>query len=109
MTFEEQILQAMQQKVLKEIKETAFTKLDYGQRTTLPQGLLDELWSSINWDEVVKQVRPEIQTRICNAIIGAMETETKTDIKKLLYVDGVRQKLRMEVYPKLMQVLDDEK
>lgn len=107
MTFEEQVLQAMKQKVLDEIKDTSFTKLDYGQRTTLPSGLMDKLWSSINWDEVVEQVRPAIQVRICNAIIGAMETETKTDIKKLLAVDGVRQKLRMEVYPKLMQVLDD--
>lgn len=107
MTFEEQLFQAMQQKVLKEIKETTFTKLEYGQRTTLPNGLLDKLWASIDWDEVVEQVRPALQTRICNSIVGAMETETKTDIKKLLSVDGVRQKLRMEVYPKLMQILDD--
>jgi len=108
MTFEEQIMQAMQSKVLKEIKDTSFTKLDYNQRTTLPQGMIDKLWASINWNEVIEQVRPEIQKRICNSIIGAMETETKTDIKKLLAVDGVRQKLRMQVYPKMMQVLDED-
>ena len=107
MTFEEQMLQAIKQKVLKKIKDTAFTKLDYNQRATLPQELVDKLWASVDWNEVVEQVRPAMQARICNSIVGAMETEIKTDTKKLLAVDGVRQKLRMKVYPRLMQVLDD--
>lgn len=107
MEFEEQMLQTIQQKLLKEIKETSFTKLDYNQRFAIPQGMLDKLWKSVNWDEVIEQIRPQIQTRICNTVVGAMESEIKTDVKKLLSVDGVRQKLRMEVYPKMMEIFEE--
>jgi len=106
MSFEEQILHAMQQKLLSEIKETDFTKLNCWQREELPKGFMEKLWASIDWDEVLEEVKPAIQKRICNSIIGAMETNVKTDVKKLMAVDGVRQKLRMNVYPKLMQALD---
>lgn len=108
MTFEEQLMQSMQQKILKEIKSTNFIQIEYGQRQRIPDKLIEQVWQSIKWDEVIEQIRPTIQTKICNSIVGAMETETKTDVKKLLSVDGVRQKLRMEVYPKLMQVLDEK-
>lgn len=63
---------------------------------------------SINWEEVLEEIRPKVQTRICNSIVASMEAEIKTDIKALLSVDEVRQKLRMEVYTKLMKVLEGE-
>ena len=107
LTFEEQIAREIRNSVLKEVQSTAFLRLQYEQRKVLPEGMLDKLWDSVNWDEVLEQIRPAIQTRICNTVIGAMETEVKTDVKSLLSVEGVRQKLRMNVYPELMKVLND--
>lgn len=106
-TFEEKITQEIQNSVIKEIKEKSFLNLQYSQKQVLPDYVLDDLWKAINWREVIEEIRPEIQKRICNTIIGTMETEIKTDIKKLLSVAGVREKLRMEVYPKLMEVLNE--
>ncbi len=108
--FDKQFKQAIESKILKEIKTTTLLQggIPWGDRKSIPGEALEQIWKSVDWDEVIEAVRPEIQKRICNSIIGAMETETKTDVKKLLGVDGVRQKLRMEVYPKLMQVLEDD-
>lgn len=108
MNFEEQFKQAVSNKILKEISQTDLLQggIPYQQRKEVPGNVIDQIWESINWQEVIDTVRPQIQTRICNSIVASMETETKTDIKKLLSVDGVRQKLRMEVYPKLMKVLN---
>ena len=106
--FEEKMITAMRNKVISEIGKTEFTRIDYQQRGVIPNTIISKLWDSVNWDEVIEELRPKMQTRICNTIAGAIETEIKTDVKKLLAVDGVRQKLRMEVYPKLMQVLDGE-
>ena len=108
MTFEDQLVSTIKQSVLNEVKNTAFLQIQYNQKKALPDGVLDKIWAEINWDEVVATVRVSVQTRICNSIVGAMDTEVKTDIKALLSVDGVRQKLRMQVYPHLMQVLNGE-
>ena len=105
--FEESIAQAIRNSVIKEIKEKSFLNLHYSERKPLPDHILDKLWDSVDWDEVLEEIRPKVQTRICNMIVASMETELKTDIKSLLSVDGVRQKLRMEVYPKLMSVLNN--
>lgn len=107
MNFEEQLMQRVMQKILQDVKTNTFIKMNYSYARAMPDTMLDKLWDSINWEEVIEQVRPAIQTRICNSIIGAMETEIKTDIKKVLSVDGVRQRLRMEIYPKLMKILED--
>lgn len=107
MNFEEQLMQRVMQKILQDVKTNTFIKMNYSHARAMPDTMLDKLWDSINWEEVIEQVRPTIQTRICNSIIGAMETEIKTDIKKVLSVDGVRQRLRMEIYPKLMKILED--
>jgi hypothetical protein len=106
-SFEDQMIQEMKNKVLKDVKNTSLIQENYNNRKPLPPAILDRLWGSIDWNEVIEEVRPEIQRRICNTIVASMETETKTDIKKLLSIDGVRQRLRMEVYPKLMKVLED--
>ena len=107
MNFEDQVISSIKQKVLSEISKTEFTTIKYSERKAIPDELLNKMWDSINWDEVVADVRLNLQTRICNSIVASMETELKTDVKKLLSVDGVRQKLRIEVYPKLMKVLNE--
>jgi len=81
--------------------------MDYSNLQIIPKEFIANVWSEVNWTEVLEELRPEIQRRICNAIIGNMETEIKTDVKSLMSVAGVREKLRIEVYPKLMAVLND--
>lgn len=106
MEFEEQLQQTIRNKIISEVADTKFTRL--GNYKEVPPEVVSKVWDSIDWDEIIEEIRPKIQTRICNAIIGSMETEVKTDIKKVLAVEGVRQKLRMEIYPKLLKVLDGE-
>jgi len=104
--FAEKLINDVQQTILKQIVKTEFIMPDYGSRKVLPEGFISQMWEQVNWDNVLKTVKPEMEKRICNSIIGTMDTEIKTDVKKLMAVDGVRQKLRMEVYPKLMKALE---
>ena len=106
-TFEERLVQEIQNSVLSSIKNQDLIMPSYESRRKLPQHYLDDLWASIDWDNVIKTVKPEMEKRICNAIVGNMESEIKTDIKKLMSIEGVREKLRIEIYPKLMSVLND--
>lgn len=109
MTFEEMMMQRIQRCMLDQIGKTEYLKIDYNQRQVIPMAFVEKMWASVDWDAVIAEVKPQLQTRICNAIIGNMETEIKTDVKNLMSVSGVREKLRIEVYPKLMAVLNSEK
>ncbi len=107
MSFEEQLTKSIKSKIIQEIGKTDILNISYQDRKQIPQDLIDKVWNSIDWSEVIEQIRPNVQTRICNSIIGNMEAELKTDIKKVLGVEGVRERLRMEIYPKIMNVLND--
>ena len=106
MSFEDDITQAIKSKIISDIHKIAFTKIDYKSQQTIPAEFINSVWADVDWTAVLIEIKQGIQTRICNSVIANMETEMKTDIKKLLSIDGVRQKLRVEIYPKLMQVLD---
>ncbi len=108
LSFEDKLIQVMQNSMLNYVKNENFLKVDYGNRVTLPKEFIEQAWNSIDWNSVMDDAKVEMQKRICNAIIGNMETEIKTDVKNLLSVAGVREKLRIEIYPKLMQILDNK-
>lgn len=109
MTFEEIMMQRIQRSMLDQIGKTEYLKIDYNQRQAIPLQFVEKMWASVDWNAIIEELKPQLQTRICNAIIGNMETEIKTDVKNLMSVSGVREKLRIEVYPKLMAVLNSEK
>ena len=105
--FESDLMQSVRNRVIAEISKTDFIKNDFSNQRVLPREFINKVWDAVDWDTVVSNVKDNLETRICNSIVASMETEIKTDIKSLLSVDGVRQKLRIEVYPKLMKVLNE--
>lgn len=109
MSFEKEIIELMKNRVINEIQDTSFIKIDYNHRKSIPDEYINKLWDSIDWNEVLESVKPEIQKRVCNSILGSMETEIKTDVKKILSVQGVRERIRMEIYPNIIKILDEEK
>ena len=107
MTFDEQVMQTIKNSILQQLSKEVVVKVDYQQRQSIPKEFIEKVWADVDWSAVIAQIKPEIQNRICNAIVGNMETEIKTDVKSILSVDGVRQKLRMQVYPQIMAILND--
>jgi hypothetical protein len=107
MTFDEQVMQTIKNSILQQLSKEVVVKVDYQQRQAIPKEFIEKVWADVDWSAVIAQIKPEIQNRICNAIVGNMETEIKTDVKSILSVDGVRQKLRMQVYPQIMAILND--
>ena len=104
--FEQQVTDQVQKRILASIKEIDFLdRWKHGQ-LTIPNDVIQKAWNGINWEEVVDYVKEELQNKVCKTIVENMLTETKTDVKSLLSIDGVRQKIRMEAYPKIKEVLD---
>jgi len=107
-SFEEQILQAIKNRIKDEVRKGDYTRIEHQHRKTVPLAMIEKAWGMVDWDEVIRDLRTEMQTRICNAMMGAMETEIKTDVKALMAIAGVREKLRVNVYPVLMATLNAE-
>jgi len=107
-TFEKQLEQSIKNSVLETVKKTDFIQQSYETRKRLPDEFIEKVWGEVDWNEVIERVKPEIHTQICNSIIGSMGAEIKTDVKSILSIDGVRQKLRVTVYPEIMKILNDK-
>ena len=104
--FEKQVTDQIQKRILATIKEINFLDRWNQGKLSIPDNVIQKAWDGINWDEVVEYVKEELQDKVCQTIVQNMLTETKTDVKNLLSIDGVRQKIRMEAYPKIKEVLD---
>jgi len=104
--FAEKLINDIQNSILKDVQKTAFLKVDFNSKKTIPTEFIESAWRKVDWDSVLMRVTENLETRICNAIVSGLESELKTDVKKLMSVSGVREKLRMQVYPELMKVLD---
>lgn len=107
-SFEQELMTEIKNRIIDGVKKSDFVRNNYGSAKQIPPEIVNKLWDSVDWDNVISMLKPELEKRICNSIIGNMETEVKTDIKALMSVDGVRQRLRMEVYPKLMNIVSGE-
>lgn len=106
MTFEQQVTDQVQKRILASIKEINFLDRWKQEQLQIPPDVIQKAWNNINWVEVVDYVKGELQNKVCQTIVQNMMEETKTDVKHLLSVEGVRQKIRMEAYPKIKEVLD---
>ena len=106
--FEQEIQKSIHKQILDNIQDVRFLQYNHGTAKTVPEKVVQAVWDSVDWEEIINTVKPEIERRICNSLIASIETEIKTDVKKLLSISSVREELRMKVYPKLIAVLNKE-
>jgi len=105
MNFEEQIQKQVQETILKQIGECRLVDYHHSNKKQIPSKILEEAWSNINWKDVITYVTKELQDKVAQTIVQNMLTEVKTDVKSILSVEGVRQKIRMEAYPIIKEVI----
>lgn len=103
--FGAKAVQAIEGALLKQISDCRFIEHHHPKKRHVPEDIVDQVWSGIDWDRVVSVVTEQLQDRIASTIAQAMITEAKTDAKAVLSIEGVRQRLRAEAYPKIMESL----
>lgn len=93
-TFEEQLVEAVQQSVLKTVREGGMVLPDYSQRAKIPPARLHELYESIDWTRVRALCIERIEERCADTMLNAMATEIATDIKQVLSNKELREEVR---------------
>lgn len=110
MDFEQELASAIRKQIIKQVADVRFIGYGSGGNgKNLPANIIEQVWAGIDWPTVVKDVSAITHDRVCSLIVQSVLTEIKTDVKKVLSIEGVREKLRHEAYPKIMQVLDGAK
>jgi hypothetical protein len=94
LTFEQQLTQAVQQSVLKMIREGNLVVPDYAARAKVPAAKVQELYDSVDWDRVRAIVIERVEERCADSILNNMATEMATDIKQVLSNKELREEVR---------------
>lgn len=105
--FEQKIMNTVHSTVLKQIQGVRFVEYHHSNKKHIPDDVINKIWDKLDWDSIIKQVAKDLNDRMAKNIVQYMLSEVKTDTKAILSVEGVRQKIRMEAYPKLMEIINN--
>ena len=93
-TFEQEIQQAVQQSVLKMVREGQLVVPDYAARAKVPAAKVQELYDSVDWANVRRLVIAEVERAVADKILNQMATEMATDVKQILSNKELREEVR---------------
>lgn len=93
-SFEQQLVEAVQQSVLKMVRDNALVVPDYAQRAKVPHAKVQALYDSVDWDRVNELCLSRIEERCADHLLNAMATEMATDVKQVLSNKELREEVR---------------
>lgn len=94
MTFEQQLTEAVQQSVLKMVRNGDLVLPEYSARAKIPPAKVQELYDAVDWGRVREKVLAEIESAVADKILNAMATEMATDVKQILSNKELREEVR---------------
>lgn len=94
MTFDEQLTEAVQQSVLKMIRDGSLVVPDYAMRAKVPAAKVQELYDSIDWNRVRALCLEKVEEHCADTILNKMATEVASDIKQVLSNKELREEVR---------------
>lgn len=109
MTFEEDVLNAVQQTILKGIREVKFFDHWHNNRLVIPEDIVKEAFSTIDREKILNMVRASIEEQIAKTMTGQLLTEIATDTKRFMSDNETRKLVREKVFPVFLEVLKESK
>lgn len=104
-TFDEMIMQRVQNALLAEIEKGSWIKVPYGMIEITPQ-MLREIFNKVDMAKVSALVLSSVEEMIATKIVHAMATELSNDVKKILSNNELREDLRASIREKIRQAAE---
>ena len=92
--FDKQLQEAVQQSVLKMVRNGDLVLPEYAARAKIPPAKVQELYDAVDWGRVRALVLAEIESAVADKILNAMAAEMATDIKQVLSNKELREEVR---------------
>lgn len=96
-TFEQELIAAARRSLVKLFTDGSMVTPDYANRLKVPADLVQRVYSLIDYDEVMKHLRPKINELVADRIAAALSQELTNDVKKVLSHEPTRLRLRLAV------------
>ena len=106
MTFEQQLAEAVQQSVLKMVRDGSLVIPDYASRAKVPHAKVQELYDSVDWVRVKELCLARVEERCADHLLNAMATEMATDVKQVLSNKELREEVRAFIRAGVKRVAD---
>lgn len=94
LTFEQRLIEAVQDSVLKMAREGGLVMPEYSQRAKVPPAQLQALYDAIDWQRVRSLCLAQVEEKCADTMLNAMATEIATDIKQVLSNKELREEVR---------------
>lgn len=103
-TFEQDLVKAVQDAILKQVRDNGFVSLPYEQRIKVDGALLREAYANINREMVSAQITAIIEERLSDLIWNALATELSNDVKQILSNRELREEVRAVLRDQIRKV-----
>ncbi|SRR5258708_5555810 len=103
-TFEQTIIEAARDSLVKLFRDGAFLQPDYANRIKVPVDLVTKVYELIDYEEILSNLRPTINAMIADRIASSISNEVSTDVKRILAHEPTRLRLRAAVIAELDHV-----
>lgn len=103
-TFEQDLVKAVQDAILKQVRDNGFVSLPYEQRVKVDGALLREAYANINREMVSARITAIIEERLSDLIWNALATELSNDVKQILSNRELREEVRAVLRDQIRKV-----
>lgn len=94
MTFQERMIQAAENALIKSIGEGSWIGTDYSQRIKIDGALMSEVYEAIDREKIKKALGKRIEEELAERIMNHLAAEMATDVKTILSNQDRREALR---------------
>lgn len=103
-TLEEACISAFSSSLFKAVQKADFVTIDHTNKITLPRKFLEEMWESIDIEEVKTKVKKRLEDELADRLVNHMAAEIATDIKSVLSIKERREAIRAVVRENIDQI-----
>ena len=104
--FNEDLVQVIQQKIIKDIGKQELIKVEYGDRVSLPASFIREVYQSLDLTKIKARLVENLENEMADKIANKMITEYANDIKQIMSNQELREDLRHYMRDKIRGISD---
>ena len=104
--FTENLIESIQQKILKDVTKQEFITVNYNDRISLPNSFLREIYQSLDINKIKARLIENLENEMADKIANKLITEYSNDIKQIMSNKELREDLRHYAREKIKAISD---
>ena len=104
MTFEERIVEAVENAVIHDIGR--YNTVQF-KKFMLPDEVIEDVYKHVDMEKIKRYLTENIEQLIAKKIVDSMMTEVATDVKSIVATKAIREDMRYYLRQKMEQAMQD--